>query len=192
MLNLATLFAPDTFPTLETERCILRRYTDNDAEDILRVMGDPEVMRYIGKPLASLDDAHQRLLRYQNAFRDQTGFMWAITNRANGEYMGNGLLFNLASDHFRAEIGYALAPKWWGQQFMSEIMPALLEFAFMTMGLHSLEAKIDPNNAGSRRLLEKFGFVQEAHFRENFYQPATQTFGDTAILSLLKSAWQPG
>jgi RimJ/RimL family protein N-acetyltransferase len=41
----------------------------------------------------------------------------------------------------------------------------------------------------ARRVLEKLGFVQEGYFREDYYFPMEQRFGDTAVLSLLASAW---
>jgi ribosomal-protein-alanine N-acetyltransferase len=57
------------------------------------------------------------------------------------------------------------------------------------MGLHSVEAQIHPANSGSRRVLEKLGFVQEGYFRENFYDPVEAGFTDTAVFSLLSAAW---
>ena len=95
----------------------------------------------------------------------------------------------LIKPHFRAEIGYDLAPAFWGQGVMPEAVGAVLTFGFTTMGLHSVEAQIDPENTGSRRVLEKLGFVQEAYFRENFYVAAEARFTDTAVFSLLKATW---
>ena len=72
---------------------------------------------------------------------------------------------------------------------MTEALGALLDFAFTRMGLHSVEAQIHPANSGSRRVLEKLGFVQEGYFRENFYDPVEAQFTDTAVYSLLKEIW---
>jgi ribosomal-protein-alanine N-acetyltransferase len=58
------------------------------------------------------------------------------------------------------------------------------------MGLHSVEAQIDPANRASRRVLEKLGFVQEGYFRENYYDPVEARFTDTAVFSLLSATWQ--
>ncbi len=70
---------------------------------------------------------------------------------------------------------------------MPEADGAMLRFGFEHMGLHSVEAQIEPNNTGSRRVLEKLGFVQEGYFRENFF--VNDTFTDTAVFSLLKTDW---
>jgi [ribosomal protein S5]-alanine N-acetyltransferase len=60
------------------------------------------------------------------------------------------------------------------------------------MGLHSVEAVIDPANAGSRRVLEKLGFVQEGYFRESYYESHMGRFTDSAVFSLLRSDWRTG
>lgn len=72
---------------------------------------------------------------------------------------------------------------------MPEAAGAMLRFGFEVMGLYSVEATIDPENHGSRRVLEKLGFVQEGYFRESFYEPHTGRFTDSAVFSLLRSTW---
>lgn len=178
------------FPTLETQRFTLRSVTLADTDAIFALMGDPQVNLYLGRaPLASHDQAAERVAVYQSTFTEQTGMVWAITPHGSDQLIGTCLLWRLRKEHFRAEIGYALVPAWWGQGVMSEVMRTVLTFAFTQMGLHSLEAVIDPANDASRRVLEKMGFVQEAYFREDFFHPVEQRFTDTAILSLLQSSW---
>ncbi len=188
MLDRTAAFA--AFPVLETERFLLRAVTLDDVADIFRVMSDPRVTRYFGvPPMAALDQAQQRVQAIQTAFQEQAGVRWAITNRANGQLVGTGGFWRLIKPHFRAEIGYELAPEWWGQGVMTEAVGAMLGFGFTSMGLHSVEAQIHPANSGSRRVLEKLGFVQEGYFRENYYDPVEARFTDTAVYSLLKVMW---
>lgn len=188
MLDLTTAFA--TFPVLETERFLLRAATSDDVADIFRIMSDLRVTRYFGAlPMASPAEAEQRVQMIQTAFQEHTGVRWAISNRANGQLIGTGGFWRLIKSHFRAEVGYELAPEWWGQGVMTEALGAMLGFGFTRMGLHSVEAQIHPDNNGSRRVLEKLGFVQEGYFHENFYDPVEAQFTDTAAFSLLSAAW---
>lgn len=188
MLDLSTAFA--TFPTLETARFVLRAATPDDSANMFRIMSDLRVMRYFGTPpMAALDDAAQRVQEIHAAFAAQEGVRWVITPRETGQLIGTCGFWRLLKPHFRAEIGYELAPEWWGQGVMTEAVGAMLEFGFTAMGLHSVEAQIDPENNGSRRVLEKLGFVQEGYFRENYYLPAEARFSDTATFSLLQAAW---
>jgi len=188
MLDLTTAFA--TFPILETERLLLRVVRPDDATDIFRIMSDPRVMRYFGVlPMSTQAEAVQRINAIQTAFQEQAGIRWAITHRERGHFMGTCGYWRLIKPHFRAEIGYELAAEWWRQGVMPEAIGAVLAFGFTTMGLHSVEAQIHPANAGSRRVLEKVGFVQEGYFHENFYDPVEQRFTDTVVFSLLRATW---
>lgn len=188
MPELKPVFA--TFPVLETERCVLRAIEPSDASAIFDLFGNPEVNRYLGRhPMKALDEAAQRVALFRRNFDEQTGIVWGITLRGQPGLIGNCLLWNLVKAHFRAELGYSLQPQWWGQGLMTEVVTALVGFAFNDMGLHSLEAVIDPNNQASRRVLEKQGFAQEGYFHEDYYDPVSQQFTDTAIFSLLYKNW---
>ena len=185
MLN-ETVF--DAFPVLETERLILREITPDDAEEILRIFADPRVIRYWGAaPMASIEEAYGKIAGITAAFREKFGIRWAITRRGSNRLIGSCGHWRLIKQHRRAEIGYELAPEHWGQGLMPEAVGAILRFGFERMGLHSVEAQIEPDNQGSRRVLEKLGFVQEGYFRENSYFDGT--FTDTAVFSLLKADW---
>jgi len=188
MLDLTPIFA--AFPILETDRLQLRAVSADDTADILHLFSSFEVMRYIGRtPLTTPEQAAQRVAAYQMVFKEQTGIAWGITLREDSRLIGTFVLWNMDAAHHRAEIGYLLTPEWWGQGIVSEAARAVLAFSFTIAGLHSLEAQTAPDNAASRRVLDKLGFVQEGYFRENFYDPTTATFGDTVVYSLLKSAW---
>lgn len=188
MLDLSAAFA--TFPVLQTKRFMLRAFTLDDTNDTFRIMSDPRVTRYFGtQPMRSRDQATDRIRAIQTAFEEKEGVRWAITLREHGQFVGSCGFWRLVKPHFRAEIGYELAPEFWGQGVMTEAVAAILTFGFTTMGLHSVEAQITPANIGSRRVLEKLGFVQEGYFHENFYEPTEDMFEDTAVFSLLQATW---
>ena len=61
-----------------------------------------------------------------------------------------------------AEIGYDLAPEWWGKGLMTEAIEAIEVYAFGTVGLVFLEAYVLDGNERSRRTLERTGFHHTA------------------------------
>ena len=67
---------------------------------------------------------------------------------------------------------------------MSEVLDTIIDYGFTKIGLHSIEANVNPENQASIRLLEKHGFAREAYFRENYY--FNGNFLDSAIYSLIK------
>jgi len=176
---------------LDTERCHLRKPTAGDIPFVFQMMSDEKVTQYLGRPpMSSLDEAAKQVERYLSGFDNQTSMTWVICSREDMAVMGTISVFDLAKAHYRAEVGYLLSPDYWGKGIMSEVLPIVIDFAFTSMHLHSLFGQIDPENDASRHLLEKFGFVQEAYFREDFYHPVKQAFTDTAILCLIKPEWQ--
>jgi [ribosomal protein S5]-alanine N-acetyltransferase len=188
MLDVTHVFA--TFPVLETKRCLLREVTNDDADAIFHILSSADVSRYLGRhPLTRMDEVMLRVDTYRKTFEEKTGIAWMIIDRTSGQLIGTCVLWKLDTTHHRAELGYILAPEYWGQGIVPEVSSALLSFGFNQIGLHSIEAQIDPANNGSRRVLEKLGFVQEGYFRENFYNPVIESFADTAVFSLLKSVW---
>lgn len=176
-----------TFPVLHTERLVLRAIEQKDRADMFRIMSDTQVMRYFGsEPMVMPEEAEMRIEDIRKAFAERSGVRWAITWREGGDFLGTCGFWRLIPEHFRAEVGYELAPEWWGKGIMPEAIGAALNFAFTRMGLHSIEAQIDPANTASRRVLEKLGFVQEGYFHENYYDTNRRAFTDTAIFSLVK------
>jgi ribosomal-protein-alanine N-acetyltransferase len=176
----------DVFPRIESPRLELRRITQDDAGALFAIFSDEAVMRYWGAPpYASIDEARALIDRIEAAYRDENGIEWGIVEKGGGgQLIGKCCFHKLYKPHFRAEIGYALAPSRWGTGAMGEALRAMIAYGFEQMDLHSVEAQVDPENARSIAILERLGFRQEGHLRENFFSGGR--FSDTLIFSLLK------
>ena len=101
--------------------------------------------------------------------------------------IGSVSFHRIYKDHYRAEIGYMLHPDYWRMGIISEAVEEIINYGFNTLNFHSIEAHIDPNNIGSEKLLQKFNFVKEAYYKENYFYNGQ--FLDTAVYSLLKSKY---
>jgi ribosomal-protein-alanine N-acetyltransferase len=161
-------FSP--FPNLETERLLLRQLDKNDVAAILKLRGDAENMKFIPRPLAKTeDDALDHIIQISAKIESNEGINWAIELKSNNQFVGIIGHYRIKPENFRAEIGY---------------IKATVDYGFDVMNLHSIEAIIDPENFPSERVLQKNGFIKEAHLLENeFYEGR---FLDTVIYSLLK------
>lgn len=190
MLDLSPSFA--TFPTLETERFILRAVRRSDVHDLMVLLSDDRVTRYLSHgSLKTIEEIEARITRYETFYAEEKAINWMIATRETDQLIGNCVLFSFLPQHHRAELGYMLRPDWWRKGVVKEAASAVIGYAFNTMGLHSLEGRIDPDNVASAGMLTKLGFVQEAYFKENFYEEEEQRFGDTAVYSLLEQNWSP-
>lgn len=177
------------FPTLTTQHFTLRAISIEDAPAIYAMRSNSDIMRYIPIPLAQhLTDAEQLIHNFQTGIANGTSINWGITHTSSSpqaELIGIIGFVRINIPHYRAEIGYIISQKMWNKGVISEVMPVVLRYGFEIMQLHSIVAIIDPNNIASQRVLQKAGFVQEAHFKEDCYFEGR--FLDSVHFSLLQN-----
>jgi [ribosomal protein S5]-alanine N-acetyltransferase len=173
------------FPEQWTDRLLLRQIALADAPGVLQLRSNEEVMKYINRPLTrTLEEAESWINIIIEALWKNDGITWCICLKdAPAEHVGSIGLWRIDKENHRAEIGYMLEHSLQGKGIMYEALKKVLEYGFMEMKLHSIEAHIDPRNAASAALLKKAGFVQEAYFKENYY--LSGRFADTAVYSIL-------
>ena len=172
------------FPNLETERLYLRRVVVEDVEEILALRSNKELMQYIPRPLFQTnEEALTHIMMIDEKIDANESINWAITLKDNPKLIGIIGHYRIKPEHFRSEIGYMLLPEYHGKGIITEAIKATLNYGFEIMKLHSVEAIIDPENFASERVLEKTGFVKEAHLKENEFYDGN--FLDTVIYSIL-------
>ncbi|WP_245583657.1 GNAT family N-acetyltransferase [Salinimicrobium xinjiangense] len=175
----------EEFPQLKTERLLLRKQELKDAPHLQQMRSNEQVMLYMDSDRHEDIKASEAFIaRNLESYEQKTGFFWDITAAETGNYLGDIILRKIDRTNFRAEIGYTLKPDYWGRGYMKEAMRAVISFGFKDLGLHSIEANINPANTTSRELLLKMGFLKEAFFRENYNYNGR--FLDTEIYSLLE------
>ena len=162
-------FSP--FPILETERLILRRVLPSDVKEMFELRSNPETMKYIPRPLVTnYDEALAHIKMMEDKIETNEGINWAITLKGDDKMLGVIGHYRIKPEHYRAEVGYMILPEYHGKGITTEAVQCGVDYGFNTMQLHSIEGVIDPENEASQRVLQKCGFVKEAHFKENeFY-----------------------
>jgi [ribosomal protein S5]-alanine N-acetyltransferase len=147
---------------MQTERLLIRKFHNSDADALLTVFGDPEVMRFGDGPQDK--EWVQGWLAIHMQDYDRHGYgPYAVVERENGQLMGYCGLFHFADINGRpeVEIGYRLARSKWGHGYATEAARAVRDFAFNTLSLKRLIALIDPANTASIRVAEKIGMKYE-------------------------------
>jgi ribosomal-protein-alanine N-acetyltransferase len=172
------------FPNLETERLYLRRVAKEDVNEIFALRSNKETMKYIPRPLVKTEeDALAHIAMIDEKIENNEGINWAITLKNDPKLIGLIGHYRIKPEHFRAEIGYMLLPEYHGKGIIAEAIKETVKYGFEIMKLHSIEAVIDPENLASEKVLQKSGFVKEAHFKENEYYEGR--FLDSVIYSVL-------
>jgi RimJ/RimL family protein N-acetyltransferase len=161
---------------METERLRLREFTEDDADNLLLLDSDPEVMRYIG-PVQFADAAaylqliRERFLPYYA--RNRGGF-WAAMEKASAAFLGWFHMRPALDYRFAREaayqpgdfdLGYRLQRSAWGQGYATEGSRTLIDLAFTTLGAKRVVSCALVGNLASIRVMEKAGLQRDGEFR---------------------------
>jgi len=178
---------------LETERLLLRLFTDDDVDAVHEYQSDPEVTRFELYEPRDRETIEAKIAKWQTATRlesDGDYLQLALTDRANGQVMGD-MYFTIKSVvNQTVEIGWALNPRFQGRGFATEAARALLSLAFHTLDAHRAIAELDPRNSASVRLCERLGMRLEAHFVEDLWFKGE--WGDTGFYGILAREFHDG
>ena len=176
-------FSP--FPILHSNRLSFRQISQSDISEIFFLRSDSRTMQFMDSaPAKDENDALHYITRANAATVLNEGITWGITLKGKNKIIGYIGFWNMKAAHFRIEIGYMLHPDYWRQGLMSEALQTIIDYAFNETDLHSIEANVGVKNTPSMRLLEKNGFVKEAHFKENYFYDGN--FLDSVIYCLVK------
>jgi len=180
------------FPELETERLILREFTDEDSKNLFATYSREIVTRYYDlDEMKDIKEAVELLKDLKSRYYEKKGMRWAITLKENNEYIGdcgfNGWNFR----NYKTMLGYALIPEFWGKGYAFEAVHEILNYGFNKtdiINLHKVSATVQPQNKRSKSLLQRLGFTLEGTLRENMYK--IDRFLDAMVYSMLKCEYK--
>ena len=154
---------------LETERLLLRAFTEDDVDNLFELDSDPEVLRFINGGVASPRDLIEGVIlpRFLSCYRRYEGFgYWAAIEKASGEFIG---WFELCPEDGRGAhdiaLGYRLRKKSWGKGYGAEGATALIAKAFTELAAQRVFACTYSQNHASRRVMEKSGMKLARRYR---------------------------
>lgn len=170
-------------PVLDTLRLRLRPVRPSDAQAYLEMRRDPDVGRYLMRaPPESIADAEREISRILS---QHTVFGWALVRRDEDKLLGVIGLPRFDRYQKSTSIAFELRRDEWGKGLMGEAANKVIAYAFDKLGVHRIQAEIDPKNSASIHLCETLGFVREGILRDSVY--VNGAFADTAIYALFKS-----
>ncbi|RZU14173.1 RimJ/RimL family protein N-acetyltransferase [Kribbella rubisoli] len=175
---------------IETDRLTLRRYTETDYDDLLKLQSDPDVARYLLHDVRTPEQVKEALAgRMADVAMDRDGqaLTAAVILRDTGRHLGEVTLFVYSVEHHTGELGYVFHPESAGHGYATEAAAELLRVGFDEFGMHRIIARLDARNDASANLLKRLGLRQEAHFVQNEYLKGEWT--DELVFAMLKDEW---
>lgn len=175
---------------IRTERLVLREITEDDFAAVHAYASKLEVVQYVPWGPNTQQDTRDFIVRTLAAAtaEPRSEFVYAVELAEAPRMLGTVGLYFRSADTDQAMLGYAYGTDAWGRGIATEAALAMLEVGFDVLGLRRIWASCDPDNAGSRRVLEKCGMTLEGHLRADTL--IRGEVRDTLVWGILEPEWR--
>jgi ribosomal-protein-alanine N-acetyltransferase len=175
---------------LETERLLLREFTLVDWPAVMAYQNDSKYLLYYRwkhRSSSEVRDFVQGFIEWQRQ-KPRRKYQLIATLKKSGELIGNCGIRGRDENDFEGELGYEVAPNYWGKGYATEAARVVLDFGFDVLKLERVSAECVLENRGSSRVLEKLGMRWEGHLRRN--QRMKGRWWDTLVYGILREEWE--
>ena len=178
---------------LTTPRLILRAWREEDLEPFARLNADERATQYLLHRLSR--EQSDALVERIGAHFERKGFgLWAVEAPGVAPFIGAvGLVVPGFSAAFTpcVEIGWRLAPEFWGHGFASEAARAALAFGFETLRLDEIVSFTVPANTRSQAVMQRLGMMHSpADDFDHPLVPAGHRLLRHVLYRLSKETWR--
>lgn len=146
----------------ETERLVIRPYANEDLPFLESLVSDPQVVRYIGNGKPRTKEGARLFFNWNLSHmkEGQQFGLQVLAEKASGEPIGHaGLVPQEVDGVTEIEVGYWIAPAYWGKGFATEAAAVFMDIAFDQLERERIIALIYPENAASCKVAEKLGMT---------------------------------
>ncbi|MBL4934142.1 GNAT family N-acetyltransferase [Clostridium sp. YIM B02515] len=148
---------------IETKRLILRRFELTDADAMYQNWAsDDKVTKFLTWPTHKDIEISRKVIEmWVSDYSEDKNYQWCIELKSIGEAIGSIGVVDYKENIEAVEIGYCIGSKYWGQGITTEALKALIEFFFEEVGVNRIEARHDPANGNSGKVMQKCGLKYE-------------------------------
>ncbi len=181
---------------IETERLILRPFSENDAEDVYEYLKTPAVNCFACMKLHSLAQAREEMKKRAG----ETEYYFAIVLKEIGKVIGEIDAYPESPDPDDDRVKDTFSPCWMlngsyqGKGYAYEAAHAYMDYLFREKGARRIYAYTEDNNISCQHLCEKLGMRREGLFREfvSFVNnpDGTPKYENTIQYAILKKEWR--
>jgi len=174
-------------PVLNGTLVMLRELRASDAASLFAMLTPEEVSRFISPPPSTVE-GFKGFIAW--TLRQRTGGVYAcfaVTVKGSDAAIGIFQVRETERGFDSAEWGFAIGSAFWGTGAFKEAADLVLEFAFETLGVHRLEARVAVLNGRGNGAMLKTGAVQEAILRQSFRRYGQ--YLDQVLYTIIKDDW---
>ena len=148
----------DYFPTLYTDRLILRKMTVDDIPSLLKHVNNRAITDEILNFPYPYEEPQAvfRISYVHQGFMKKERFVFAITTKEQKELIGE-ISLHLNQSLNQSEVGYWVGEEFWKQGIATEALGRILQFGFEELALQQIFATHRKENHASEKVLAKNG-----------------------------------
>jgi ribosomal-protein-alanine N-acetyltransferase len=174
-------------PVLVGECVTLRELKLSDAPALLKTLTTEEVARFVSEPPATVE-AFERFITWTDRERAAGRYVcFAVVPAGLEVPVGIFQVRALEPDFSTGEWGFVLGSAFWGKGTFLDGAKLAVEFAFETLGITRLEARVAVMNGRGNGALAKLGAIREAVLRKSFLRRGE--YLDQALWAILRHDW---
>ncbi|KOS69346.1 GNAT family acetyltransferase [Lysinibacillus contaminans] len=171
---------------LHTERLHLRTMKASDSHSLFKIWSDPDVTKFLNISSFTYEEQSTEIFALLGELaRDNIASNFTIIERESNEIIGTCGFNSIDFENSKAEIGVSIAKAYWGMGYASEGINALVNYTFQTLELNRIEAKVEPENVNSIKVLTKLNFTFEGTLRQ--YEKSKGKLIDINMYSRLRT-----
>ncbi|CEH29137.1 Acetyltransferase, GNAT family [Aneurinibacillus migulanus] len=169
---------------LYTERLYLRKTKVSDSSSLFKIWCDSDVTKFMNVDCFTEENQAKDIIKLLDELaQDNKAVRFSIIELESNEIIGSCGYNSLDFENAKVEIGCDLAKAFWGRGYASEAIGSLLDYAFASLKLNRVEAKVEPENVNSIKVLQKLNFTFEGLLRQ--YERSKGKFIDLKMYSKL-------
>lgn len=150
----------------ETERLLLREFSEKDIDGFFELNNDPVVLEYTGDRAFKHKDEVRRFIENYDQYNKYGLGRWSLYLKDNDEYIGfSGL--RKSDETGEVDIGFRIMRKHWGKGYATESALASLKLAYERFGVEKVIARAMKNNSASHAVIKKLGMELVGTFTED-------------------------
>ena len=169
--------------TIETERLILRRFSEQDAKEIYEgYVNQKDFLYYTNKEKRTLEEEIESLKGIDEKYNNPEYYNWLITTKTDKKIIG---AINLNVDNYNesVEFNYAVDDRYKGKGYMTEALEAVKNYCLNEVKVNRIFGGCEINNLASKRVMEKCSFIYEGTLRN--YLKLKDGYHDMHLYSII-------
>lgn len=152
------------------EKIYFKPLEKTDAQKLFEYASDKDVKKYIGWPLMnSLEETEVFIDKLLDNEKAKTHIYASVMSKETDELIGTVMIFNFDYEARHAEVGYVFNKSHWGKGYCTEAVAMLDYFAFNSLKLRKLHARVTDANIGSVKVLEKNEYEKEGLLKDYYF-----------------------